>query len=143
MRVATNNSITNTCTLKAKQKELKQSYLEEINEKIFRARESNDGRVPHNFVKNIVEESKVTFPWVTRDVINKSFKKYLINKQYSNIKIKQVTANATSNDENRPSAISRYFLCMLKYFSGNPPVTGSSDHSEGNGTIPVRSSSSS
>ena len=58
MRVATNNSITNTCTLKAKQKELKQSYLEEINEKIFRARESNDGRVPHNFVKNIVEESK-------------------------------------------------------------------------------------
>ena len=78
-----NNSI--TCALKDKHKQLKQTYLEEINEKIFRARESNDGRVPHNFAKNIVEESKVTFPWFARDVINKSFKKYLINKQYSNI----------------------------------------------------------
>ena len=58
-----NNSV-NSSALKTKQKEIKQAYLEEINERTFVARKSNNGRILHNFVRDVVNESSCVFPWV-------------------------------------------------------------------------------
>jgi len=68
--------------LKADQKHLRENYLHSINEKLYEARLNNNGRIPYGLVQSIVNESKQTIP-LTRSIINKSFEKFMINKQTS------------------------------------------------------------
>jgi len=74
MRVEVQNN-----TLKAlelRQKETKAKYLLEINEQLCDTKTKNDRRIPHQMVLNIAKASISNFPWITRNIINQSFKKF-------------------------------------------------------------------
>jgi hypothetical protein len=81
--------------LKANQKHLRQNYLHSINEKLYEARLNNNGRILYGLVQSIVNESKQTMP-LTRSIINKSFEKFMVNKQTS-IKTCTNIINTTQN----------------------------------------------
>ena len=74
---------------------MKSNSLLEINKRLFEARSQNNGRIPHNIVAKIVESSKTSFPWLTRNVINALFKKYLLNYHIS-IQTIMIETNTTS-----------------------------------------------
>lgn len=65
--------------LKRKQKALRKEYLLNINKTLHKARSKNNGHIPHKMVQTIVNNSKETCPQLIRDIINKSFKTYLMN----------------------------------------------------------------
>ena len=85
-----------THDLKADQKHLRKNYLHSINEKLCEARLNNNGRIPCGLVQSIVNESKQTMP-LTRSIINKSFEKFVINKQTS-VQTCTNLANTTQNN---------------------------------------------
>ena len=62
-------------SFKKKVYELKLKYLEETNTFLAQTKDKNNGRIPHKMVCNIVQSSVVSQPWITRHVINSSFKK--------------------------------------------------------------------
>ena len=47
---------------------------------LAQAAESNNGKVPCGYVRDIIKRLSPTYSWLTRDVLNKSFKKYKKNK---------------------------------------------------------------
>ena len=71
--------------LKHQQKKIKNDYINEINHTLHRARQANNGRIPHNMVASIVKESKDSFLWVTRNIINKLLTKFVAQKQYDKV----------------------------------------------------------
>ena len=70
--------VTNTLKeLELNQKKVRNEYLDKINESILSAKTQNNGRLPHRIVHDVVISSQANFPWITRDVINGSFKRFL------------------------------------------------------------------
>ena len=67
--------------LKKKQKELKIKYLNDACVTLHDAQQKNNGRIPHKMIHNIVQYSKETFPWITRDAVNKAFKNFQRDQQ--------------------------------------------------------------
>ena len=57
--------------LKQHQKKVKNNYLEGISDTLYYAKLASNSRIPHNMVANIIKESKDSFPWVTRSIVNK------------------------------------------------------------------------
>lgn len=41
---------------------------------------SENNRVPYGFVKNLVDESKFIYPWLTHGILNREFSIYISNK---------------------------------------------------------------
>ena len=70
-----------TKELKKKQKENKIKYLNDTNTQLHAAVQNDNGRIPHRMVPNIADESKEVCPWITRDVINRSFKNFKAEQQ--------------------------------------------------------------
>ena len=65
-----------------KQKELRNIYLNDINKELNAARQKNNGRIPYGLVTTIIEQSKQTMPWLSRNIINKSFNKFITEKKF-------------------------------------------------------------
>ena len=87
--------------LKAKNKEIKFNYLKDINKKLYEARCENNGRIPHQMIQKIIESSKVTFPWLTRNVINRSFREFLRDNTIAlntTVEANAITIDASSNE---------------------------------------------
>ena len=60
--------------LKRKEEELKLKHLEEISTSLAQAKDNSNVRTPHKMAFNIAQSSVVSQPWITRNVINASFK---------------------------------------------------------------------
>ena len=65
-----------------KQKQFKKEFLNSIYKVLYDARVSNNSQILHKMVHTIVQNSKKDYPQVTRDAINRSFKKYLVDTQF-------------------------------------------------------------
>ena len=59
------------------QKELKQKVLQELCFSLDVEAKKNNNKIPYGMVNKIVRESEKQFPFVTRSVINKSYKNYI------------------------------------------------------------------
>ena len=59
-----------------KQRELRELVLQSVCKDIHEAEDSNGGRAPYGFVKEIVENMKGDHPWVTRNTIRHALEKY-------------------------------------------------------------------
>ena len=68
-------------TLKEHQNQARATYLRSINKKLHLARASNNGRVTYGLVQSIVNDSKKNIPQLTRSVIKKSFKAFMMKKK--------------------------------------------------------------
>ena len=79
--------------LKTRNKAIRTEYLQDINIRLFSAQRKNNGRIPHKKVYQIVIDSKATFPWITCNIINKQFRKF-IKEQQNNL---QETTNFINN----------------------------------------------
>ena len=57
-------------------KENKKACLLNLCEQIHKKVQDNNGRMPHKFMKTLVEENKKSFNWLTRDMINSSYTRF-------------------------------------------------------------------
>ena len=75
-------SVTNRLKkLELKQKKVRNECLNKINETLLSAKTQNNGRLLHRIALDLVKSSKASFPWITRDVVNGSFRRRIQNKQ--------------------------------------------------------------
>ena len=91
-----NTVVTN---LKKTQRSLKQNYLLDISKQLYSASTKNNRRIPHKLVNNILNNSKVTCPWITRSVINKAFSKYKLERQKEECDVAMIMTNLSSTDQ--------------------------------------------
>ena len=66
--------------LKKMQKHNKK-HLEDVNKQLHNASNNKNSQIPHKMVQTIADQSKEAYPWVVRNVINKSDEKLLLNEQ--------------------------------------------------------------
>jgi len=62
-------------TVKISAKEARQLVLENMCSKIEEAKNKNLSKTPRRFVHNIVDSMKTVFPWITKNVINDSYRR--------------------------------------------------------------------
>ena len=108
--------------LKQKQKDIKKAYLNDINITLYEVRQANNSRIPYNMVAKIVIESKDLFPWVTHNIINKLFNKFLITKDYDKVKTSTNinTINLNKTDHNKVAQILTDLSTSNQYKEGQP-----------------------
>ena len=94
------NASTNALSkqLKKKQKESKLSYLKDINSQLLNASKNNNGRIPHKMVHVIVAQSEETYPWISMNAINKSYKKFILDEQAKNATAERNNASCMMSD---------------------------------------------
>jgi len=54
----------------------KKACLLNLCETIHKRVEENNGRMPHKFMKTLVEENQKSFDWLSRDMINSAYTRY-------------------------------------------------------------------
>ena len=74
---AASNALTRQ--LKKKQKVNKLNYLKDINLQLDNVSKQNNRRITYKIVHTIVEQSTEAFPWISRNIIHKRCKKYLLD----------------------------------------------------------------
>ena len=52
---------------------LKKSSLDKLCQRMLEASKNNKGRLPHGYVPQMLIDFKLEMPWLTRDILNKSF----------------------------------------------------------------------
>ena len=62
--------------IKAKLKVLRKYTLDNFSQKMFQAKEANNGKLPHCFVTSLIDEIKSLCPWMNRDVVSYHFKRW-------------------------------------------------------------------
>ena len=67
---------------------------------LWKARVEKNRRLQHDMVLNVVKQSKTDLPWMTRDIINKSFQKHRINRRYDISMDQGQTSAIVSNANN-------------------------------------------
>ena len=81
----------------SRKKQSKKTNLDAIRKELFDDRWKNNVRNTHNVIQSMIKQTEKVFPWLTRNVINKSFKKHCMNMNYnltiSAHKTKQMEAN--------------------------------------------------
>ena len=70
--------------IKSKLKVLRKQTLDDVSQKMFQAKEANNGKLPHRFVTSQIDETKSSCPWMNRDVVNHHFKRWS-KKQHDDI----------------------------------------------------------
>ena len=86
-------------------------YLLEINKSLLSAQVENNRQMPHHMITNSTWQSKLTFLWLTHNISNKSFKKYLNNYNYNyNMQtahncVVNITNNLSNRDRSKGAAI--------------------------------------
>ena len=93
------NAVVNN--LKKIQWTLKQNYLLDISKQLYSTSTNNNGWIPHKLVSNIIKNSKITCPWITRSLINKSFKKYKLEHQKEVCDVAIIITNLSSANKDR------------------------------------------
>ena len=81
------------------QKELKKNILQEICCRLQIAAKKNNDKILYGMVNKIVRESQKLFPFITRSVINKSYKKYVPGNCVSGFA--QIKSHPISRDESK------------------------------------------
>ena len=72
----TNNSRKAAKAARAAIRASKNAALHDICRDLCEASVQNNGRIPHRYVSDIVNELKPTWSWLTRDIINSHLIKY-------------------------------------------------------------------
>ena len=65
-----------TTEIKAKLEVLRKQTLDYVSQKMFQAKEANNGKLPHRFVTSLIDETKSLCPWMNRDVVKYHFKRW-------------------------------------------------------------------
>ena len=75
----TNNSRKAAKAARAAIRASKNAALHDICRDLYEASVQNNGRIPHRYVSDVVNELKPTWSWLTRDIINSHLIKYKKN----------------------------------------------------------------
>ena len=63
------------------QKKQLKKCLDDVNKQLCNASNNKNGRITHKMAQTILDQSKEAYSWITRNIINKMYKKFLLNDQ--------------------------------------------------------------
>ena len=112
--------------LNKKEDELKLKYLEMINTSLTQAKEKNNGRIPQKMACNTVQSSLASQSWITRDVINFSFKKFEKNRQMQSIQASE--KSVPSSLDNSLSDFHAQIAFILTHMYNNAKIEPTTDN---------------
>ena len=65
-------------SLRADKKAYRDKVIRRLCDEInYAARSSINGKIPHGFIKKIIDETKVEEPWINRNLISFAYRKYV------------------------------------------------------------------